>query len=85
MRSKRYDFEVPEIDEFDFIEALFKPGETWGDLWTRIKGTNCDTCPFQEKCDKLYEFIEKHDTHVYCEDLINIMIGLKQVDNFLPF
>ncbi len=83
MGNNKYNFEVPKIDEFDFIEALFKTGETWGDLYTRVNGSHCDTCSFKEKCDKLSDFFEEQDTLVYCEDLINIMIGKKQIEDFI--
>lgn len=75
---------VPVIDEFDFYNALFRTGETWGDLWTRVNGSNCNNCPFKEKCDPISQFLDAHTTEmVYCEDLINIMLGHKQIENFI--
>jgi hypothetical protein len=75
---------VPVIDEDDFFESLFKTGETWGDMWVRINGSHCDNCPFKSKCDPISEYLETHsDNLFYCEDLINIMLGKKEIKDFL--
>lgn len=75
---------VPVLDELDFFESLFKTGETWGDMWVRINGSHCDSCPFKSKCDPISDFLETNsDELFYCEDLINIMLGKKEIKDFL--
>ena len=81
--NTNYTFEVPTIDEVDFLDSLFKVGESYGDLFERVTKCKCDSCNFKEKCDKLYEFFEDKDVLIYCSDLINIMLGHKQIKDFM--
>jgi hypothetical protein len=83
--SKPINFEVPTITETEFFDSLFKPTDSYGDLFTRATSyyNNCERCPFKEKCDKIYNFFESQDVLVYCEDMIDIMLGQKTVDDYL--
>lgn len=83
--STPINFEIPTITEDEFFDSLFKPTDSFGDLFTRATTyhTNCDKCPFKEKCDKVYSIFEDRDIRVYCEDMIDIMLGHKTIDEYL--
>lgn len=76
-------FQVPQIDNDDFLEALLRTSDTYGDLFEKVTGGDCSSCMFKQDCDKLFNFLEEQGVVAYCSDLVNIMTGNKSIETFI--
>ena len=52
--------------------------ETVGELWEEL--ISCQRCPFENQCEQLTKYFVERDKRVMCEDVINILVGDKTIE-----
>lgn len=73
------------LDPIKFLDSILilRKHDTCGELWESIRKSDCNKCPFKENCDIIYETLNTIGIELYCNQIVDILLGDKTIDSFL--